>query len=98
MKTLISALAMLALVAVFTVPVSAQMGPMPSNPPGGMRGNGPAGREHHPEIRHAMHALENAKNDLEHAAHDYEGHRTKAIQHIDEAMSELQQALAVDKH
>jgi hypothetical protein len=100
MKTLISFLSMLALVAVFTVPAHAQMAPAPggSNMPGSMRGEGHAGKGQHPEIHHAMHKLQGAKNDLEHAAHDYEGHRTKAVQDIDSAMSELQQALAADRH
>jgi hypothetical protein len=96
MKTLISSLSMLALVAVFTVPAHAQMAPAPGggNQPGNMQGGWHAGKGRHPEIHRAMHKLEGAKNDLSHAAHDYEGHRVKALQDIDAAMSELQQALA----
>ena len=54
---------------------------------------GMEGRDHHREIHKAIHTLENAKNDLEHAAHDYDGHRVKAIEHIDGALYELHQAL-----
>jgi hypothetical protein len=91
MKTLISFFSMLALVAVFTVPAHAQM---PTPPIGATQPGKHAGKGH-PEIHHAMHKLQGAKNDLEHAAHDYQGHRTKAVQDIDAAMSELQQALSV---
>jgi hypothetical protein len=100
MKILISFVSMLTLVAVFTAPVHAQMPtpPVGGNQPDSMVGRWHEVREHHPEIRRAMNKLEGAKNDLVHAARDYEGHRTKAVQDIDAAMSELQQALAVDIH
>ena len=55
-------------------------------------------REAHPLIHKAEKQLHNAKDTLEHAAHDFGGHRVKAIQHIDEALDELHQALAFDKH
>ncbi len=54
----------------------------------------PMHHEHHPEIHHAMHALENAKTDLEKAKHDFGGHRTKALEHVNAALDELKQALA----
>ena len=54
-------------------------------------------QEQHPEIRRAMAALRNAKNDLEHAAHDFGGHRAKALEHVNQALSELQEALRYDK-
>ena len=53
--------------------------------------------EHHPEIRMALHKLRAAKGNLEKAAHDYAGHRVKAIAAIDQAISELEQALRSDK-
>jgi hypothetical protein len=96
MKTLTSSLYMLALVAVFVVPAYAQMAtpPVGGNQPGSMHGEGQAVRGQHPEIYHAMNKLKSARGDLQHAAHDYKGHRLKAIQDIDAAISELQQALA----
>jgi len=53
--------------------------------------------EHHPEIHKAMRKLRGAKADLEKAAHDYGGHKAKAIAAIDEALSELKAALDFDK-
>jgi hypothetical protein len=53
--------------------------------------------EHHPEIHKAMRKLRGAKQDLEKAAHDYGGHRVKAIAAIDAALEELHAALDFDK-
>ena len=44
----------------------------------------------HPEIRAALRALDNAKEHLEHAAHDFHGHRVDAIRAIDEAHHQLE--------
>ena len=58
---------------------------------------GPRGKaERHPEIRKAMHALMNAQNALEHASHDFGGHREKALDHTQQALKECQAALAAD--
>ena len=46
-----------------------------------------AGR--HPEIQDALGALARAKNHLQHAAHDFGGHRVDAIRAIDEADRQL---------
>jgi len=43
----------------------------------------------HPQIEQALAALQNAKEHLEHAAHDFGGHRTDAIKAIDEADRQL---------
>ena len=43
----------------------------------------------HPEIEDALHALHNAKVHLEHASHDFNGHRVEAIRAIDEADRQL---------
>jgi len=43
----------------------------------------------HPEIEDALRALQNAKSHLEHAAHDFHGHRVDAIKAIDEADRQL---------
>lgn len=45
--------------------------------------------EKHPEIEDALHALQNAKSHLQHAAHDFHGHRVDAIRAIDEADRQL---------
>lgn len=58
---------------------------------------GRMGRERHPELKAALTALRNAKTRLEHAAHDYNGHRVKAIEHTNEAIREVEEAIASDK-
>ncbi len=44
----------------------------------------------HPEIRAALDAMHNAKDHLEHAAHDFSGHRVEAIKHLDAAIHEAE--------
>jgi hypothetical protein len=50
----------------------------------------------HPEIREAIGALRNAKSHLEHAAHDFGGHRVEAIKAIDESLHQLNECLKYD--
>lgn len=52
--------------------------------------------ESHPNIHQAQKLLTQAKTALEHAAHDYAGHRVKAIDHISAAQEELRLALESD--
>ncbi len=54
-------------------------------------------RERHPAIRHALATLREAKIELEHADHDFGGHRVQAIQAVDQAMEQLKLALQYDK-
>jgi hypothetical protein len=54
--------------------------------------------EHHPRIRKALDALRYAREDLEHAAHDFGGHRVDAIRAIDDAISQLKLALQYDRN
>jgi anion-transporting ArsA/GET3 family ATPase len=53
--------------------------------------------EKHPEIHAAIRHLQEAKNNLEHAAHDFGGHRAAALKHVNEALEECHAALAFDK-
>ncbi len=53
--------------------------------------------EHHPEIHKAMRKLRGARQELEKAAHDYAGHKAKAMEAINQALEELRAALASDK-
>jgi hypothetical protein len=46
-----------------------------------------AGR--HPEIEDALRSLDHAREHLQHAAHDFGGHRVEAIRAIDEAERQL---------
>jgi len=54
------------------------------------------GRERHPNIRRAIQALRAARNDLEHADHDFGGHRVEAMEAIDRAIEQLDVALRFD--
>ena len=53
--------------------------------------------EKHPHIRAAIHELQEAKNELQHADHDFGGHRAEAVEAIDNALKQLRQALQYDK-
>jgi hypothetical protein len=57
----------------------------------------PAPPERHPKIREALSALRASREDLEHAAHDFGGHRVDAIHAIDEAIKQLEICLKYDK-
>jgi hypothetical protein len=57
----------------------------------------PAQGERHPEIREAIHSLENAKRHLQEAAHDFGGHRVEALRATDEAIHQLQICLEYDR-
>ena len=54
-------------------------------------------QERHPEIRAAMHALANAERHLAAGAHDFGGHRVKALQLVQQAEAELREGLAYDR-
>ena len=47
----------------------------------------------HPRIRAARRHLEEARVELRNAAHDYRGHRAKALEHADKAVEECDKAL-----
>jgi hypothetical protein len=53
--------------------------------------------EPHPEIREALGAMRRAKEHMEHAAHDFGGHRVEAIQATDAAIRQLELCLKFDK-
>jgi len=61
-----------------------------------MMSTGSIAQPRHPQIREAMEALRNAKEHLEHAAHDFGGHRVDAIHAIDEAMHQLEICMHYD--
>lgn len=44
----------------------------------------------HPHIEEGLEAMRSAKHHLEAAAHDYDGHRMKAIEHLDRAIHEAE--------
>lgn len=55
------------------------------------------GAEQHPHIRAALRELREARRELETAAHDFGGHRKEAIEAVDNAIKQLEQALQYDK-
>ena len=44
----------------------------------------------HPQVKDALEAMRAAKHHLETAAHDFDGHRVKAIEHLDQAIREAE--------
>ena len=78
-----------------TFGVSAQPPASPSAPPAGRMGR--MGREKHPELRAALRALQNAKSRLQKSDRDFDGHRAKAAEHTEEAIREVELAIASDK-
>ena len=53
--------------------------------------------EPHPHIRAAMGELREAREELRTAAHDFCGHRAEAVEKTDQALRQLQLALACDR-
>jgi len=83
----------------FSPPASAQ-GPLPPAPPMARphRGDRDDRRgERHPEIRRALRNLQQAKGNLQNAARDFSGHREQALDLVQRAIDQCQQALQADK-
>ncbi|HEV2400893.1 MAG TPA: hypothetical protein VGS27_28425 [Candidatus Sulfotelmatobacter sp.] len=83
MATVLFALAFPAAAAGPNPPAPPVVGAPPVTPPAAMP-------EPHPHIHEALEAMRNAKHHLETAAHDFEGHRVKAIEHLDQAIHEAE--------
>jgi hypothetical protein len=49
------------------------------------------------DLRSAIASLERARNDIEHAPHDYNGRKTAALQSVDRALQELRLAAEHEK-
>ncbi|MGC2333958.1 MAG: hypothetical protein WA581_21080 [Candidatus Acidiferrales bacterium] len=97
--------AVLTLALALALPAAAPAAPATPNPhPAAAASPAPAhaaapapAAEPHPEIRDAIAALQNARNHLDHAAHDFGGHRVDAIQAIDQAIAQLRICLKYDR-
>ena len=99
--------AVLTLALALALPAAAPAAPATPNPhPAAAASPAPAhaaapapapAAEPHPEIRDAIAALQNARNHLNHAAHDFGGHRVDAIQAIDQAIAQLRICLKYDR-
>lgn len=53
--------------------------------------------ERHPALRNAIKSLQRAKSDLQAASHDFGGHRVEALAACDNAIVQLNKALAYDR-
>ena len=66
-----------------------------TSPPPARQGKG--GKvEKHPEMRMALKRLEAAKDALQKGAHDFGGHREKALDLTEKAMAEVREAIKFD--
>ena len=80
-RHLLAAVVVITLVLALTFPVA-----VPAAPP----------VAHH-HIREAIASLRDAREDLEHASHDFGGHRAEAVGAIDRAVEQLKVCLQYDK-
>lgn len=101
---IVSLLAAASLVLAFAFLVSTHAAPNKTNTPATPAANAqpatPAAAtpaEPHPQIREALGALRRAKEHMEHAAHDFGGHRVEALKATDEAIRQLEVCLKFDK-
>ena len=90
---LLSLVALVALVFALAFPVASPAAPPAPKPQPAVPAAAPAD---HPEIRDAIASLRRAREHLNHAAHDYQGHRVDAIRAIDDAINQLQICLKYD--
>lgn len=87
-----------ALVLTMTLPAAAaNPKPTPNPMHAAKPAPAPLPDEKHPQIRAALESLRNSKEHLEHAAHDFGGHRVEAIKAINEAIRQLEICLKYDK-
>lgn len=90
---LILASLVLAFAFIATAPAAPNKAGAPATPAANAAPPTPAATpaaEQHPEIREAIASLRHAKEHLEHAAHDFGGHRVEAIRATDEAIRQLE--------
>ncbi|HXY25290.1 MAG TPA: hypothetical protein VEI73_11615 [Candidatus Acidoferrum sp.] len=100
---IVSLLAVASLILAFAFLASTHAAPNKANAPAAPTANAlPAATaspaaEQHPQIREALGALRRAKEHMEHAAHDFGGHRVEAIAATDRAIEQLEICLKYDK-
>lgn len=91
----LAVLAVLILVFALTFPAAAPAAPPAPKPqPGAAASPAP---EPHPEIHEAIASLQRARDHLQHAAHDFGGHREDALRATDEAIRQLRICLQYDR-
>jgi len=75
---------------------AAAAGPKPPAPPvPAAPAFAAAPADEHPHIREALEAMRNAKGHLEAAAHDFQGHRSKSLDHLNAAIHEAEVCLTI---
>jgi hypothetical protein len=105
MKTrIVSLLVLASLILAFafiaTAPAAPNRASVPATPAASALPATPAATpaaEPHPEIRGALASLRRAKEHMEHAAHDFGGHRVEAIEATNQAIKQLELCLKFDK-
>ena len=98
MKTkLFSLFAIVAIGFALTFSVNTPAAPAPKPAPAAAGAAAAPAPEPHPEIREALESLRKARFRLDHAAHDFGGHRVEALRATDEAIKQLQICLQFDK-
>jgi hypothetical protein len=90
----LAVLAALTLVVALTLSAGAPAAPAPKPKPAPAATPAP---EPHPEIHDAIASLQRARDHLNHAAHDFGGHRVDAIASIDQAIAQLRICLKYDR-
>jgi Spy/CpxP family protein refolding chaperone len=96
-KKLASLLPAATLVLTLAIPAAAANGKPAAAPSAKPAPTAPVPPEKHPQIHEALEALRSSKQQLEHAAHDFGGHRVEAIRAIDEAIHQLEICIQYDK-
>lgn len=92
---IVSLLALASLLLAFTFIAPAPAAPNNGKVPATPAAANPA--EPHPQIREALASLRRAKEHLQHAAHDFGGHRVEALAATDRAIGQLELCLNYDK-
>ena len=96
---LVLASVILAFAFIATTPAAPNKANLPATPAAKALPATPAApaAEPHPQIREALAALRRAKEHMEHAAHDFGGHRVEAIEATNQAIKQLELCLKYDK-
>ena len=79
-----------ALMLALSFPMAALAAPPKPTPKPQPKAAASPAQEPHPEIHEAIESLRHAREHLNHANHDFGGHREEAIRAIDEAIRQLQ--------
>lgn len=89
--------ALLAFAAALSYPASTSAEPGPAVVKAAVASPAPV-PPRHPEIDDAMRLLNQAQDRLNHAAHDFGGHRVAAMEHVSKALEELHKAIEYANH